>query len=111
MKVDDLLKRFEWEQIPNTNGRFTLRQKEIQLSVESLIDSEEVEIKQYPSAHPQELIHVVELEDGGLISYERKDATYIHTLNSQNMFKKKQWELGIIKFSPRQIPDDNLDRI
>ncbi|MFH1304162.1 MAG: hypothetical protein ABIK07_24170 [Planctomycetota bacterium] len=111
MKVEDLLKRFEWEQIPNTNGRFTLRQKETLLSVESLLDSDKVEIKQYPSAHPQEIIHVVELEDGGLISYERKDATYIHTLNSQNMFKKKQWELGIIKFSPRQIPDDSHDSL
>ncbi|MFK7777554.1 MAG: hypothetical protein QM501_05475 [Gimesia sp.] len=109
MKVNDLLKRFEWKQIPNTNGRFTLCQKNMSISVESLLDSTEVEIKQYPSANPQELIHVVELEDGGLVSYERKDATYIHTLNSLNMFKKKLWELGIIKFSPRQIPDDNQE--
>ncbi len=107
MKVDDLLKRFQWEQIPNTNGRFTLSQKDVRLSVESLLDSDEVEIKQYPSANSQELIHVAELEDGGLISYERKDATYIHTLNSQNMFKRKQWELGIISFSPRQVSDND----
>lgn len=106
MKIDDLLKRFQWEKIPNTNGRFTLRQQEPQLSVEAILDSDEVEIKQYPSANPQELIHVAELEDGGLISYQRKDATFIHTLNSQNMFKKKQWELGIISFSPRQVSDD-----
>ena len=109
MKVDDLLKRFKWEQIPDTNGRFTLRQKEEQVSVESLIDSTDVEIKQYPSANPQESIYVVELEDGGLISYERKDAAFIHTLNSLKMFKKKLWELGIISFSPRQIPDENLE--
>jgi len=107
MKVEDLLKRFEWEQIPDTNGRFTLRHKDAQVSAESLIDSTDVEIKQYPSAHPQELIHIAELEDGGLISYERKDATFIHTLNSLKMFKKKLWELGIISFSPRQISDEN----
>ncbi|QDU08047.1 hypothetical protein [Gimesia aquarii] len=107
MKIDDLLKRFQWEQIPNTNGRFTLSQQETLLSVEALLGSEEVEIKQYPSAHPQEMIHVVELEDGGLICYERKDASFLHTLNSQNMFKRKQWELGIISFSPRQVPDDS----
>lgn len=109
MKVDELLKRFEWDQIPNTNGRFTLRQKESQLSVAALLDSDELEIKQYPSTHPQETIHVVELEDGGLISYERKNSTFIHTLNSQSMFKKKQWELGIISFSPRQIPDESFE--
>jgi len=106
MKVDELLKRFKWEQIPGTNGRFTLCQTDMQVTVESLLDSTEVEIKQYPSANPQELIHIAELEDGGLISYERKDATYIHTLNSLNMYKKKLWELGIIKFSPRQVADD-----
>lgn len=102
MKVDDLLKRFQWEQIPNTDGRFTLRQKESPLSPAELLNSDKVEIKQHPSAHPQETIFYVELEDGGLISYGRKDSTFIHTLNSQNMFKKKQWELGIISFSPRQ---------
>lgn len=106
MKIEDLLKRFQWEQIPNSTGRFTLSPSEGSLSVETLIDSDELEIKQFPSVNPEELIHVVELEDGGLISYERKNSTYIHTLNSQNMFKKKQWELGIISFSPRQLPDD-----
>ncbi|MDF1744726.1 MAG: hypothetical protein P1V19_13605 [Gimesia sp.] len=107
MKVDELLKRFEWQQIPNTTGRFTLQKQDEQVSVESLLNSTEMEIKQYPSAHPEELIHVVELEDGGLISYERKDATFIHTLNSLNMFKRKLWELGIISFSPRQATDVN----
>ncbi|WP_339731365.1 hypothetical protein [uncultured Gimesia sp.] len=107
MKIEDLLKRFKWEQIPNTKGRFTLSPSEKSLSVEALIDSEEVQIKQYPSAHPDELIHVVELEDGGLISYQRKDATCIHTLNSKNMFKRKQWELGIISYSPRQMPEEH----
>lgn len=107
MKVDELLKRFEWEQIPGTNGRFTLCQTNLQMSVESLLDTTEVDIKQYPSANPPEMIYVAELEDGGLISYERKDATYIHTLNSLNMFKRKLWELGIIKFSPRQVSDEN----
>lgn len=109
MKIEELLKRYQWEQIPNSTGRFTLSSTEPQLSVEALIDSDDVEIKQYPSAHPEELIHVVALEDGGLISYERKNSTYIHTLNSQNMFKRKQWELGIISFSPRQLPDDSQE--
>lgn len=109
MKVDDLLKRFQWEQIPNSDGRFTLKQKESQLSPAELLDSDEVEIKQHPSVHQQETIFYVELEDGGLISYGRKDATYIHTLNSQNMFKKKQWELGIISFSPRQNPPESQE--
>ena len=106
MKIEDLLKRFQWEQIPNTNGRFTLNRAEPPRSIAELVDSQETEIKQYPSAHQQELIFVVELEDGGLISYLRKDGSFIHTLNSQNMFKRKQWELGIISYSPRGVPDD-----
>lgn len=106
MKIEDLLKRFQWEQIPNTNGRFTLSQTEPPRPITDLVDAAEIEIKQYPSAHQQELIFVVELEDGGLISYQRKDASFIHTLNSENMFKRKQWELGIISYSPRGVPDD-----
>ncbi|WP_145220613.1 hypothetical protein [Gimesia alba] len=109
MKIEDLLTRFQWEQIPNSTGRFTLSKSEASLSIEDLLDSDEVQIKQYPSAHPEEVIHVVELEDGGLISYQRKDKTYIHTLNSENMFKRKQWELGIISFSPRQMPENPED--
>tara|TARA_R110002124_G_scaffold93124_4_gene236514 strand:+ start:86 stop:472 length:387 start_codon:yes stop_codon:yes gene_type:complete len=106
MKIEDLLKRYQWEQIPNTNGRFTLSQAEPSRTITELLGSAEIEIKQYPSAHQQELIFVVELEDGGLISYQRKDTSFIHTLNSQNMFKRKQWELGIISYSPRGVPDD-----
>lgn len=109
MKIEDLLKRFQWEQIPNSTGRFTLSPSEKSLSVEALIESEEIEIKQYPSANPEEVIHVVKLEDGGLISYQRKDNRYIHTLNSESMFKRKQWELGIISFSPRQMPEEHQD--
>ncbi|WP_417384726.1 hypothetical protein [Gimesia sp.] len=106
MKIEDLLKRFQWEQIPDTNGRFTLNKSEPSRSVQELVNSEEIEIKQYPSAHQQEQIFVVELEDGGLVSYQRKDGSLIHTLNSLNMFKRKQWELGIISYSPRGVPDD-----
>lgn len=111
MKVDDLLKRFEWVQIPDTHGRFTLSPKNEQVSVESLIDSTDVEVKQFPSAHSKETIHVAKLEDGGLISYERKDSTFVHTLNSLNEYKRKLWELGIISFSPRQIPDENHESL
>ncbi|MFG0239793.1 MAG: hypothetical protein ACF8CY_01890 [Gimesia chilikensis] len=111
MKVSDLLERYQWEKIPDSQGRFTLNQSKSLLTVEELIGSEDVEIKQHPSAHPQEIIHIVELEDGGLISYQRQDATFIHTLNSENMFKRKQWELGIISFSPRQMPPEASDRL
>lgn len=106
MKVADLLERFQWEKIPDSEGRFTLNKSQSSLSVEELIGTEEVEIKQHPSAHPREVIHVVKLEDGGLISYQRQDASFIHTLNSENMFKRKQWELGIISYSPRQLPPE-----
>jgi len=106
MKVADLLARFQWEKIPDTEGRFTLNQSKSPLTVEQLIDSDELEIQQYPSINPQEMIHVVKLEDGGLISYQRQDTSFIHTLNSENMFKRKQWELGIISYSPRQLPDN-----
>ncbi|QDT29605.1 hypothetical protein [Gimesia panareensis] len=109
MKVADLLERFQWKKIPDTQGRFTLPQSQAQLSVEDLIGTDEVEIKQHPSAHPEEVIHIVELEDGGLISYQRQNGTFLHTLNSENMFKRKQWELGIISFSPRQMPPEASD--
>lgn len=105
MKIEDLLERYQWIQIPNSTGRFTLSPDEAPLSIQQLIDSEEMEIKQYPSANPDEMLHVVTLEDGGLISYERQNATFLHTLNSENMFKRKQWELGIISYSPRSMPE------
>jgi hypothetical protein len=36
------------------------------------------------------------LDQGGLISYQRRDGTYVHTLNTQAGFERKLRQLGIM---------------
>ncbi len=39
---------------------------------------------------------VVALEDGGLISYMRKDGCLVHTVNTSSGFARKLSQLGIV---------------
>ena len=52
---------------------------------------------QYEFAVPsaRDVVVVVPLADGGLISYRRADGTYVHTLNTRDGFARKLNQLGI----------------
>jgi hypothetical protein len=43
-----------------------------------------------------DVVHVVAFDDGGgLISYEKPDGTFVHTLNTPDGFTRKLTQLGI----------------
>ncbi len=108
--VTDLLKRYEWRQIPNCRGRFTMATQQPALSITDLMgeDCQPVEIA---SVLARDTILIVPLKDGGVISYRREDGTCLHTLNTPEGFRRKLKDLGIdliaIADEPSKTPDGN----
>jgi hypothetical protein len=92
--VTDLLNDFEWRQTPNCRGRFTLATQQTRLSLTDLLgeDCQPLEIR---STMARDTILIVPLADGGVISYERHNGTFLHTLNTPEGFRRKLKDLGI----------------
>lgn len=92
--VTDLLNDYEWRQIPNCRGRFTLAEQQPRLSITDLLgeDCRPVEVA---SITARDAILIVPLRDGGVISYRRENGSCLHTLNTPEGFRRKLKDLGI----------------
>ena len=96
MNIDQLFAAFDWEAIPNCPGRYALRVGKGErapgldeffdcLSAKRLVISaciDPVWVRVFP-------------EGGGLISYERENRDPLHTLNTEEGFRRKLDQLGI----------------
>ena len=90
----DLWESWQWEPIPRCEGRFKLVTVKRRLPISALVgDITAVAIHSVPTARDQGL--VLELKDGGIISYLRSDGTVLHTLNTSLGFDRKLCQLGI----------------
>jgi len=91
---DQLAKRWELRPIRNCPGRFVVHTSNACLTPQELLGAEAgVQIFNLSSA--KDTVLVAQLEGGGLISYQRVDGTYLHTLNTNEGFKRKLIDLGI----------------
>jgi len=54
-----------------------------------------MEASEYRVEAAKDAVLVVELDDGGLISYRRADGSFLHTLNTTEGFRRKLTQLGI----------------
>jgi hypothetical protein len=91
---DDLARRFELRRIRNCPGRFIIRKAPPELTPRELLGSE-AEIHTFNVFSARDAVLVVRLDRGGLISYQRADGTYLHTLNDDDGFERKLRDLGI----------------
>jgi hypothetical protein len=64
------------------------------LSPEDLLGPD-VEMSTFQVAAAKDTVVVADLGNGGLISYQRTDGTYLHTLNTVEGFERKLLSLGI----------------
>lgn len=92
--IADLLRRFSWLPIPGCPGRFTLSPRRPELGIEELLGAP-ANVRRFEDTRARDAVIVVELEGGGVISYERADGTWLHTLNTPSGFRRKLRELGI----------------
>lgn len=84
-----------WVPIRNCPGRFVLTDKPPTFGITDLF-GEGIDIKRFHSPKAKDVVCVVSLDDGGIISYERSSGTWLHTLNTTEGFARKLNQLGII---------------
>jgi hypothetical protein len=90
-----LMPAFPWLPIRGCPGRYRLAALAAPVSLQDLLGPETcVERFQVPTA--RDPVWVARFGDGaGLISYERPDGTFVHTLNTPDGLRRKLTQLGI----------------
>ena len=94
MRFDELKAKWNWKPIHNCPGRYILPGVDGILSPEDLL-GHDVQLSEFRVDKAKDIVVVAKLGDGGLISYKRKDGTYLHTLNTVTGFERKLLQLGI----------------
>ena len=90
-----LLERWDWKPIRHCPGRFILSgAAEAALSPEELL-GEAVDVDVHRVAAAKDVVLVVKLDEGGLISYKKPDGSFVHTLNTREGLRRKLRQLGI----------------
>ena len=83
-----------WKPIRNCPGRYILYDAPASLSPQDLLGSE-VKLNEYHVSGAKDTVIVAALGNGGLISYQRADGTYVHALNTAEGVERKLRSLGI----------------
>ncbi|RMG56335.1 MAG: hypothetical protein D6723_00530 [Acidobacteria bacterium] len=94
MTFDELMKRWTWQPLPRCPGRYKLVGVDRFTSLSQLLGSG-VPIYRFRVAAARDLVLVAALDRGGLISYQRADGSFVHTLNTPEGFARKLAQLGI----------------
>ena len=94
MTFDELMKAWDWKPIRNCPGRYVLHNERNDLRPQDIL-RDETEASEYKLDSAKDTVLVVQLHDGGLISYRRADGSFIHTLNTAEGFRRKLAQLGI----------------
>jgi hypothetical protein len=89
-----LMAKYAWIQLPDERNRWHLEQKWSPMTLAELI-SEPAEIVTHKTTGSSYTIHILRFADGGVITYQKGEANYLHTLNTLSLFKKKLWDLGL----------------
>lgn len=84
----------EWTPIRDCPGRFVLRGVSPSFGISDLL-GDVAGIEHYQSPRARDAVWVVCFEDGGTISYCRPDDTWLHTLNTEEGFRRKLEQLEI----------------
>lgn len=91
----DLLAATTWQPIPNCPGRYRLRPRGVTPPLAALVGAA-APIREYRVPAARDVVLVVRLVDGGVISYRRSDGSCLHTLNDTDGFARKLAQLGIV---------------
>jgi len=83
-----------WSPIRDCPGRFILQGRLPSLTLRELFGCEP-EILRFPTSKARDGVLVVRLQDGGVISYQRPDGSFRHTLATPEGFARKLAQLEI----------------
>ena len=96
MTFDTVKSLGTWMPIRGCPGRLVLKGTPPTYSITDLL-GQGMNIQQFQSRSARDVVCVVCLDDGGVISYQRSDGTWLHTLNTKEGFRRKldQLEIGV----------------
>ena len=98
--LDDLVRRFDGQPIPDCPGRYVLRGIDRSRGPASVVEAHGP-VTEHVVTKARDKVVVTRLGergDQGLISYARADGSWLHTANTPEGFRRKLADLGI---SPR----------
>ena len=95
MTIQELLTTFKWKSIADCPGRYVLEKPQPALSPGQLAQVGDAPVE-FHVGTARDIVLVLALEGGGLITYARPDGSYLHTLNDESGFQRKLVQLGIM---------------
>ncbi len=90
---DELFRELNWKPIRNCPGRFVLCEPGMTLT--EVLGEGDYRVSEHKVEAAPDVVLVVKLERGGLISYRRADGSLLHTINTAEGFERKLMQLGI----------------
>lgn len=94
MDFETLKIRYNWRPIFGCPGRYVLKNIDPHLSIAALTGVN-LSVRIFHTVKAPDPVLVVKIAGGGIISYRKKDGTYVHTLNTEEGFKRKLTMLAI----------------
>lgn len=94
MNFEELQSKWNWSPIRNCPGRFVWRESDKTVSPERLVGTE-TRLQRFRVEQAKDAVVAVRIDGGGLISYQKEDGTYLHTLNTIEGFERKLSQLRI----------------
>ena len=96
MTFQQLATDWAWRPIPNCPGRFVLADTRQNLISPYELAGADTTFSTFQVPTARDAVVVGQFDGGGLISYHRRDGTYVHTLNTPAGFERKLQQLGIV---------------
>ena len=107
MTFEELATRWTWRPIRNCPGRFVLSSERTDATAPAGVDpvlalspqdlaGPDTTLWAFDVPTARDRVIVGRLDGGGLISYQRPDGSYLHTLNTADGFARKLEQLGIV---------------
>ena len=91
---EELLASYDWRPITNCPGRYKATGLDRSINLSELIGETVVETT-HSSPKARDEVIALKIAGGGIISYRRRDGSYLHTLNTEEGFRRKLQDLGI----------------
>lgn len=101
ISFERLFQLHPWREIPHCPGRYLLRKKANEQL--KFVSPNEIAIEIFNSDVCPDRIHLGRFIDGGLLSYEKSDGTFVHTLNNPSGLQRKMTHLCIISSSSSSV--------
>jgi hypothetical protein len=98
VSFDHLFQLYSWKEIPNCPGRYVLSKQDhrrLETVTPTTILDNQVPVEIFASEVCRDRVHVAKFLDGGLLSYEKSDGTFVHTLNNLSGLARKMKHLNI----------------